>query len=282
MALFKQVTIVGLGLMGGSLGMALRRRRLAKTVVGLSRTSSTLRRAKQRGAIDTGTTNAKQAVRDADLVILATPVDTIVPLALRFTNWMRPGSILTDVGSTKATIVNALERRLPRHVAFVGGHPLAGSEQCGIASARADVLNGSMWILTATSRTDRRALRALARLCQSLVKRVIVMDPQRHDQLLAAVSHLPHLVAFCLVEATADGALTVAPRSFLDATRVAKSDPELWDDIFFTNRAALLAAMRRFDQRWRMLRTQLARGDRAALRRVLTRAQVKRNALQDH
>src|SRR3989338_377922 len=153
MTLFKQVTIVGLGLMGGSLGLAIRRNRLASTVVGLSSHAATLRRAKARGAINSGTTNAKQAVQDADLVVLATPVDTIVPLALRLTTWMRPGSILTDVGSTKATIVNALERRLPRHVAFVGAHPLAGSEQRGIEAAEAWLFDGAVCVLTPTPHT---------------------------------------------------------------------------------------------------------------------------------
>ena len=142
MRLFKQVTIVGLGLIGGSLGMALRRRRLAGTVVGLSRRASTLRRAKARGAIDIGMRDARRAVRDTDLVVLATPVVAIVPEAIRLARFMRSGSVLTDVGSSKAQIVRSLERVLPRDVKFVGAHPLAGSEQQGIDAARADLFEG--------------------------------------------------------------------------------------------------------------------------------------------
>ena len=212
---------------------------------------------------------------------MATPVETVVPLAMRMARWMRPGSVLTDVGSTKGEIVRRLERALPKHVAFVGAHPLAGSEQQGIDAADADLFHDSLCIVTTTRHTDRRAREAVIQMWKPLVRRVVVMDPTRHDRLLAGCSHLPHLLAFCLMGATSDGVLAVAPRSFLDATRVAKSDPELWDDIFFTNRAALLAAVGRFEHHWRRMRTALARGDRAALRRLLASAHVKRHALHD-
>lgn len=279
MPLFNRVTIIGLGLIGGSLGMALRRRRLATTVAGWSRKPSTLRHAKQRGAIDVGTTDLRRAVQDADVVVLATPVETIVPYAVRLAQWMRPGSVLTDVGSTKAQIVRALERRLPSGVAFVGGHPLAGSEQRGIDAARADLFDGSLCILARTARTDRRALRRVARLWSRLCRRVVAMEPQRHDRLLAAISHVPHLMAFSLINATDPSALACAPRSFLDATRVAQSDPELWDDIFLSNRAALRAAAGRFERAWRTLQRLLSRRDRVALRRFLAEAKKRRDAL---
>ena len=281
MALFNRVTIVGLGLIGGSLGMAITRRRLAREVVGLSRTPATLRKAKQRGAIDAGTTDAARAVRDADLVILATPVDTIIPQAKRLARVMRPGSILTDVGSAKHQIVRALTGALPHGVAFVGAHPLAGSEQRGIEAARLDLFDGSVCIVARTLKTDPQALARVMRLWKALTSQVLVMEPAAHDRLAAATSHLPHLLAFCLMEATDPSALAIAPRSFLEATRVAKSDPGLWDGIFLSNRMAVLAAMDRFDRQWRTLRRQLTRGDRAALRRFLNRAQAIRNAIQD-
>ena len=280
MARFNQITIIGLGLMGGSLGMAIRRRRFAKTVVGFSRKLSTLRRAKQRGAIDTGTTDLKRAVQDADLVVLGTPVDTIVPLGQRAAHFMRHGSVLTDVGSVKGLIVRAFGRLLPPHVAFVGAHPLAGSEQRGIEAACPNLFDGSVCILTPTRRTDRHALRLVRGMWQPIVGRLVVAEPARHDRWLAAASHVPHLVAFGLVNATRREALRIAPRSFLDATRVAKSDPELWDDIFLSNRAALLAAMGRFEREWRTMRRLLTRANRPALRRFLARANVTRHALE--
>ena len=283
MAFFNRVTIIGLGLIGGSLGIVLRRKHVARQVIGYSRKAATLRAAKRCGAIDRGTTDLASAVRDAHVVILATPVDTIVPLGRRVARLMRPGSLLTDVGSTKQGIVRTLERVRPSAVAFVGAHPLAGSEQHGIHAARSDLFKESRCILTVTPKTNRHALRHVTRLWRSVGTRVLIMDPVRHDQVLAAASHVPHLMAFCLVTATPREALAIAPRSFLDATRVAKSDPDLWDDIFFSNRTALIDAIARFDRRWRTLRAQLIRGDRAAIRRFLIQAQSQRlHALENH
>jgi len=280
MARFHRVTIIGLGLIGGSLGMAIRRRRLAKTVMGFSRKPSTLRAAKRRGAIDTGTTNLRAAVRDADLIVLATPVDAIVPLARQAARSCRHGAVLTDVGSTKAQIVRSLERSLPRHVSFIGAHPLAGSEQRGIDAASKELFQGSVCILTKTPRTNVQALRAVTRLWKPLVGRIVVLSPTRHDRLLAATSHLPHLIAACLTNVHPDHPPTAAP-SFLDMTRITKSDPDLWDDIFLSNRTELLRAVARFDRQWRALRSSLSRGDRAQLLRLLKSATSKRNAIRD-
>jgi len=279
MALFNRVTIVGLGLIGGSLGMAARRKHLARVVIGVSRRPATLRRAKRLGAIDIGTTDFRRAVRDADLVVLATPVEDIAPLAERAAALMRPGSMLTDVGSTKAAIVNRLERTLPRGIAFVGGHPIAGSEQQGIEAADPHLFDGAVCVLTKTGRTKRAALLRVRRLWASLVDQVVIMNPRQHDRLLARTSHLPHLVACALIQATQVAPLPRAPRSFLDMTRIAKSPPELWREIVFSNRAELLAAMQRFDRQWRTLRACLTSQDRRGLQRMLARAQMKRNAL---
>lgn len=279
MALFDRITIVGLGLIGGSLGMAMRRRRLAREVVGVSRHRRTLREAKRRGAIDCGTTDARAAVRDADLVVLATPVDVIVPYAKRLARFMPPGSILSDVGSTKAQIIRALEWSLPKHVAFVGAHPIAGTEQRGIAAADRGLFARSVCILTPTARTNRRALRRMAQLWRRLCGSVWYLSPSEHDQLLGATSHLAHLVAWSLVTTADRRALSHAPRSWLEMTRVAKSDAGLWDDIVFSNRTAILNAMARFDRQWHQLRALLTRNDRAGLLRMLRRAQAIRNAL---
>ena len=281
MAQFKQVTIVGLGLIGGSLGMAIRRRRLARTVVGVSRKRQTLQLAKRRGAIDIGTTNLPQAVAEADLVILATPVDTIGPLARRVSHQMRPRSILTDVGSTKTRIVHALEKGLVNQVAFVGGHPLAGSEERGMDAANARLFDGAICVLTPIPHTNRRALTRVGQLWRGIHARVVVMSPPQHDRLLAGTSHLPHVMAACLTRAVSAKPLTKAPPSFLDMTRVAKSDPDLWDDIFLHNRTALLEAMERFEGEWHMFRQLIERSRASALRRALAQAKTKRDALRD-
>ena len=275
------MTIVGLGLIGGSLGLALKRRRIAREVVGVSRRASTLRRAKARGAVDWGTTDLARGVRDADVVVLATPVDAILTQGRRAARLMRRGAILTDVGSTKAEIVRALERAVPSGVAFVGAHPLAGSEQRGIEAADPALFDRSLCVVTPTPHTPRAALAAVERLWHAAAGETIRMSPAAHDQALAGGSHLPHLIAYSLALAVDTTALPRGPRSFLDMTRVAKSDPELWDDIFLTNRAAVLAAARRFERALADLRGRLARQDRAGLRRLLARAQAKRRALRD-
>jgi prephenate dehydrogenase len=304
--------------------MAIRRRRLAKRVVGCSRKPSTIQRAKrlgaidegttrlaeavagaemvivatpvddivqvvhraargakQRGAIDWGTTDLRRAVAQADLVVLATPVDLIIPLAKRAARAMPAGSILTDVGSSKGAIVRALERSLPRGIRFIGGHPLAGSEQHGIAAADATLFDGSLCLLTATPRANRRALQAVKRLWSSVARRVVVVSPQRHDQLLAATSHLPHLLAYSLMASTPPDELLMAPRSFLDMTRIAKSDPDLWDDILLSNRTALSASMARFDRQWKLLRKLVVGSHREALRRALHQAKHRRDAISE-
>ena len=277
----KRVAIIGLGLIGGSLGLALTRRRLARRVIGVSRSPETLRRARRARAIHEGTTDLREAVRGADLVVLATPVETIVPLAKRAARFMRPGSVLTDVGSTKGAIVAALERGLPTGVAFVGGHPIAGSESRGFGAARHDLFDGSVCILTPTARTPRQALRRVAAFWKPLAERVVTMAPSAHDRLLAGASHLPHLLAYALAHAVDGRQLPMAPRSFLEMTRLAKSSPELWDDIFLSNRREVLAAMTRFERSWRLLRASIGRARRGALRAQLARAQAKREALAE-
>ena len=273
-----RVVIVGLGLIGGSLGLAIKRKRLAAKVVGLSRTNATWRAAKRRRVIDAGTTDLRQAVRDADLVVLATPVDAIAPYAKRLARFMKPGSVLTDVGSTKAAIITALDGRLPSGISFIGGHPIAGSEQYGLDAATTRLFDDSVCILTPTSRTAPRALALVKRFWSRIAGSVVLMSPQRHDRLLAGVSHLPHLVAFCLADAAGRVPLLRAPRSLLDMTRLAESCPELWDDIFLSNRAPLREAIGRFDRYWRRACAAILRGDRAELLRLLRRAQSARHA----
>ena len=280
MTIFRRVTIVGLGLIGGSLGMAIKRRRLAGRVVGVSRHAQTLRTARRRRVIDGGTTDLETGVRDAELVVLATPVDTIAPLAERAARAIQAGAILTDVGSTKAALVRRLERSLPGHVRFVGAHPIAGSEQRGVESANAALFDGTLCVLTVTSRTDRSAVQRIGRFWRALGVKVLTMSPQAHDQALAVTSHLPHVVANCLAQTAHARSLPQPPRSLLEMTRIAASDPELWDDIFLSNRHELLAAMRRFERHWARLRDSITRNDRAALLAMLQAAKRRRDGFE--
>lgn len=279
MSEFNRVTIIGLGLIGGSLGLALKKKRIAKEVIGVSRHAPTIREAVRRKAIDSGAVDPIAGVRAADIVVLATPVDAIAPIAERVAAVLRPGTVLSDVGSSKAEIVRRLEKRLPRHVAFVGGHPLAGSDQRGFAAANGKLFNGSICVLTQTTRTSKEALSTMTRFWQSLVGKVEVMTPSRHDTLVAAASHLPHLLAYTLAGATPEEAARLRLRSFKDVTRIARSEPDLWDDIFLSNRKAVLEAMRRFDRQWKNLRGLIQRSNAAGLKQQLERARQRRVAL---
>jgi prephenate dehydrogenase len=274
--LFNQVTIVGLGLMGGSLGLDLRRLRLAKRVVGLSRSMSTVREAVKRGAIDEGTTVARRAVDTADLVVLATPVDTLATLAKKLVLFMPRSSILTDVGSTKQQVVAAVEALLPDGVAYVGSHPVCGSDRAGIHAAKEGLYAGTACVVTPTENTNKKALQRVQAFWEALGQTVVIMHPKQHDKVLAGCSHVPHLVASCLALAADPKGLPLTPKSLLEMTRLANGDPDLWDDILFSNRDAVLKAMQRFAGEWDRLYEAIAKDQRGLLHRLLARGQRKR------
>ena len=274
-----RVTIVGLGLIGGSLGMAVRRGRVARLVVGVSRRAGTAARAKSRGAIDRASGSLAGAVRDADVVVLAVPVGAVVPSVRRMRRSLRRGTLLMDVGSTKAQIVRGIERILPAGVDYVGAHPIAGSERRGIEAAEAGLFKGAVCVLTPGRRTSRAALGRARTFWTALGMQVLVMSPARHDRLLAGASHLPHVIAFSLARAVSLAPLPAAPRSFLDMTRIAKSDPALWRDILLTNRPSLINALDRFTADLRRMRVALAAGRPAAVRRLLSAGKRRRDAL---
>ncbi len=275
---FNRVVIVGLGLIGGSLGLAIKRRRLAREVVGVSRKEATLRQARRCHAIDRGTRVLAEAVHGSDLVVIATPVAQIVPIAQRVARMAAHGTIITDVGSAKSAIVRALDVTLPPHVHFVGAHPLAGSERRGMAAAATDLFEHSLCVLTPTRRTHRPAVRRVRALWQSLDTRVVLMSPNDHDAAVAAISHVPHVLAFALMQSTPATSLPLASRSFLDATRVAASDPQLWQEIFLMNRRPLLTSLQRVERELRRLRRVLGHGDAPALTRWIRVAQQRRLA----
>ncbi len=282
--LVRRVTIIGMGLIGGSLGLALKRRHVAREVVGVARSTATLRVARQRGAMDWGTRSLARAVRGTDLVVLAIPPAMILPLVKRLLPHLSSRTMLTDVASVKQPIVQSLERllrgRAPRQrVHFIGAHPVAGSEARGISAATADLFQDSLCILTPTARTDQQARAMVRRLWQNVGARVIELSPRTHDRWLAAVSHVPHLVAAALVNAAASVPLSHAPRSFRDVTRIAQSDPRLWQDILLMNRRDVLVALTTVRQQLTRLWAALQRRDARALLRALAQAQRRRRQL---
>lgn len=278
---FNKVVIVGVGLIGGSLGLALRKKKLAGQVIGVARTAETIAKAKRARAITRGTTNLAAAARGADLVILATPVGQIVPLAQQAAQVMKEGGIITDVGSTKADVVTALDRVLPKRCSFVGSHPLAGSEQQGVAAASATLFANSLCIITPTAGTSQHALDLVRQLWKDVGATVVEFRPQVHDKLLSLLSHLPHLLAVALSNSTPSSQLSYAPRSFRDMTRIAMSDPVLWRDILLTNRNEILGALEQFESNLAHLRSLLLRQDAQGLVQVFAQAKTLREQLSE-
>lgn len=260
---FERVTIVGVGLIGGSLGMALRARGLAVEVVGVTRAPETIAIARDRGAIDRGTPDPVAGVKGADLVVLATPPEQVVPVARRVLPLLRRDVLLTDVASVKAEIVQSVEALVrPGGAAFVGGHPMAGNEGRGIASASPTLFEGTAYLLTPTERTPKTAVERVAGLVRALGATPVLMDPAEHDRTVALVSHLPYLIGAALmgVAARDPRAPEAAGPAFLGATRVASSPVELWAQICRINRDSILQVLGMFREELSRLEAALAGG----------------------
>jgi len=281
---FNQAVIIGVGLIGGSLGMILRRKQLASSVVGVGRRIENLKTAVNVGAIDRYVVDSKEAVKDADLVILATPVDTYERHLKEWASCLRPGAIVTDVGSVKGELVERSERRMPAGVHFVGGHPIAGKEKTGAAAGSEDLFTGRRCILTPTQQTNPQALEQIQALWREAGAVVLTMDPQLHDKILGAVSHLPHAAAFALMTALIEirrevHGLDLAGHSgggLRDTTRIAASSPEMWRDIFLWNRENVVAWIRAYERSLGELRQLIQTGDAAGIEKMLERAKEER------
>ena len=281
MAGIEHTTLVGVGLIGGSLGLALKQRGLAGEVVGVGYRDSTLKLAQERGAIDRWTLDLAEGVADADLVVLCTPVGLVVEKAAAALAAMKPGSILTDVASTKAVITEKIEAILPEGVAFVPAHPMAGSEKRGNESARADLFESSRCILTPTDNTPAEAVGIVSDMWQAVGASVETLDVISHDRIVAQISHLPHLVAPAILNAAGEAGLPYAASGLKDTTRVAASDVKLWIDIFKDNRENVLAALGQFGKEMHAMRDALDASDWDALAEILERARERRVALDD-
>lgn len=281
MRLFGNVAIIGVGLIGGSIGLAIKKRGLARKVTGVFRRRSTLKKAMDRRAVDDATMSLRQGVADADLIVLAVPVQDIVPLARVAVMSAKKGAVITDAGSTKAWIVDNIDRMNPgrRGIAFVGSHPMAGSEKNSVEFAKPDLFENAPCIVTRTPRTDGRSLRKIVRFWRALGARVKVMSPKAHDKSVSLVSHLPHIVAFSLAGAVPLKELMLAAEGFKDTTRVASSDPHLWSDIFLTNRKEVARSGRIFARHYGSLLKAVAENDYAKTVRLLKSAKSKRDKL---
>ncbi|MCK4283751.1 MAG: prephenate dehydrogenase/arogenate dehydrogenase family protein [Candidatus Brocadiae bacterium] len=279
--MFDKVAIVGPGLIGGSMGMALRKRGLAGTVVGIGRRQESLNKALEVGAIDQATLDVEQGVTDADLVVLATPIGTFEELTVRIAEFLRPESLLTDVASSKARVVATITAALRRRpdVAYIPSHPMAGSEQSGPLAASADLFEGCICIITPLTNTFPESKSQIVSMWQALGARVVSVSPQAHDRTVARISHLPHLAAAALVAALDDADMKLCGKGLLDTTRVASASTDLWMDICETNRDQVHEALKAYIALLQELATSLEGGDLGQLRSMLETAKDRRDRL---
>jgi prephenate dehydrogenase len=276
---FKKVCIIGVGMLGGSLGIAIRKKGIALEVAGVGRNKIKLNKARQKGAIDWGTVNLARGVEGADLVIIAAPVQIIIEYVHAMAPFLKSGCLITDVGSTKREVVFEAERFLPVDVHFAGGHPLAGAEKSGVRHASAELFRGCTCILTRTEKTDSLAIKRLKYLWKKLGAKVVVMSPAEHDRIAASVSHLPHIAACSLVSMIKNNYARFVSSGFRDTTRIAAGDPVMWRDICLTNRGPVLNELNRYTLALNKIKVMLKRQDSRGLEAWFRKVKSKREGL---
>ncbi|MCA9421913.1 MAG: prephenate dehydrogenase/arogenate dehydrogenase family protein [Nitrospira sp.] len=286
--LFRHVTIIGIGLLGGSLGLALKKQGLAETVVGIGRRQENLELAIQMGAIDQFFLEPHDAVSQSDLIVLATPVETYLPQIHLWGKDLTPAAIVSDVGSVKGQLVSKIEAMLPPSTFFVGAHPIAGKEKSGVAHADSRLFQGARCIVTPTPNTDAQALGRVRHLWETVGSVVASMDPMDHDWVFGAVSHLPHIAAFSLMHtlealqgrtSQAADLLNFSGGGLRDTTRIAASSPEMWRDICVANHENLVEMVDRYIQQLQNFRELLSKEDAPGLHEAISRAKASRERL---
>ncbi len=273
MKLFGKMTIIGVGLLGASLAKACKERDLVEEVVGYGRNRENLEKARALKIIDHCPADLAEAVKDADLIVLCTPVTTIIPLIQNMIASIRPGALITDVGSVKEPIVKEAEKLVPKGVFFVGSHPIAGGENSGLEASTANLYQGAKCIVTPTDKTNNSALEKISALWQAVGMQVINLSAEEHDFVFGAVSHLPHIVVYALMNTlgslrTQDNREVTAfsGAGLKDITRIASSDPVMWRDICLSNRNHSLDLIDRFQNKLDEIRSTIEKGDGQALK----------------
>ncbi|TIM34251.1 MAG: prephenate/arogenate dehydrogenase family protein [Mesorhizobium sp.] len=284
--MFEKIALVGIGLIGSSLARVIHREGLAGHVAISTRSETTLARAKQLGLGSSYTSDAKEAVGDADLVIVSVPVGSSGEVAVEIAPALKPGAILTDVGSTKASVIAQMQPHVPAGVHFIPGHPLAGTEKSGPDAGFAELFENRWCIFTPLPGTDPAALEKLSEFWRRCGSNIDTMDPQHHDMTLAIVSHLPHIIAYNIV-GTADDLESVtksevikySASGFRDFTRLAASDPTMWRDVCLHNKDAILEMLARFSEDLASLQRAIRWGDGEKLFDLFTRTRAVRRSI---
>jgi len=283
---FDTVALIGIGLIGSSISHAVRRRGLARRIVGSARTDATRATALRLGIVDKAFPSAAEAVGSADLVVLCSPVGTYGTIAAEIGPYLRAGAILTDVGSVKAAVVRDVGPHVPEGVHFVPGHPIAGTERSGPEAGFAELFDNRWCILTPPAGADAEAVERLAAFWRGLGSNVEIMGAEHHDRVLAITSHLPHLIAFNIVNSAAhlervtdSEVIKFSAGGFRDFTRIAASDPTMWRDVFLNNREAVLEMLGRFTEDLFHLQRAIRYGEADTLHRLFSEARAIRSGI---
>jgi prephenate dehydrogenase len=280
---FRKITIVGVGLLGGSLGLAARKRRVAKEIAGFARREKTIAECEKIGALDYATTDLLAAVSGADLIILCTPLAQMAALTKQFLPALKRGAIVTDVGSVKADIVRELESLVAKAGAhFVGSHPMAGGEKMGVLAAKADLYADAVCVVTPTKKSHAGAVRKIEQFWRSLGARTLRLDAAKHDLLVSRTSHLPHVAAAALASLVLDpkhpkSQVGLCATGFRDTTRIASGSPEMWRDIALANRKNVSQSVDVFVGELKKFQAALKKGDAKAVEKFFAIAKERRD-----
>ncbi len=280
MAKIDRVAIIGVGLIGGSLGLALKEKRIAKRIIGVGRREESLKIALEKKEVDEVTTDLASGVKDADLVVIATPLELTVETFKKIIPHLKKRCVATDVGSVKGSILKRID-----HPLFIGGHPLAGSEKRGPQSARADLFKEATIVLTPVEKTDEKALALVKSMWQDLGAKVLFLPPEVHDELVAFTSHLPHILATSLTNLIAalaekeEKVLSLMGEGFRDTTRIAASPPNMWQEICLANREEISKAIKRFKEILSEMEEALSKEEKDKLLHKFEKAKETRDKL---
>jgi len=281
---FRKITIVGVGLLGGSLGLAIKKRGLADEVAGYVRRAGSIAECKKARAVDVCTRDLHEAVADADLIVLCTPLAQMQPLLKEMRPAIKRGAIITDVGSVKATVVKELESLVAKSGAhFIGSHPMAGAEKTGVAAARAELFDNAICVVTPTKRSNQAALKKLEKFWKAVGVRVLRLAPEVHDELVSRSSHLPHVAAATLANLVLDSKHPksqplLCANGFRDTTRIASGSPEMWRDIAMANRKNLSKSLGAFIRDLKKFQNVLKKGDEKAAENIFQTGKQRRDA----
>ena len=279
---FKKVTILGVGLIGASFALAMKKYKLCDHITGNGRSLENLQKAKEMKIIDSFELDPAKACDDSDLIIFATPVGSFLEIAKKVRSSFKKSAIVTDVGSVKGRLVKDMEALMPEGTYFIGGHPIAGSSRSGVDTARAEIFMESKCIITPTEKTSKDALDKVVYIWKTFGSIVELVNPEEHDRIYAAVSHLPHIIAYAIVNTVGDldsSYLKFAGQGFIGATRIASSSPELWRDICILNKENLLQTIEIFKNNLERLSQYLRASDVKSLEKEFKKARTLREGI---